>query len=461
MKKWLSILLSAGLLLYPFAGFAQDYGPQSSQGHQAPPVAQTLVREGDFAIKLAAELDLGNPPNEAAAEDLLARAGVSPLNGWISDHPMTPEIIGQIGDSIVAAAGQGKLRMTAGEATKGLYSLTAQMSLPTPLPVAQTLVREGDFAIKLAAELNLGTPPNEAAAEDLLARAGVSPLNGWLSDYPMTPEIIGQLGDSIAAAAGQGKLRMTAGEATKGLYNLTAQMNLPTPAGSGAGTAPKGQANPTVVNNYYYDQGPPVISYYPPPEDYWYLYDWVPFPAFWFGFWFPGFFIFHNFTTVVVVSNTAFVTRTAIVTNQIINPVTRTVTVVDPVVRTSTGTVQATTALRTGSGQLFRTASDMNRGVTMSGVSAVRTGTAVRGRAAGSGGFRTLEARKGAQAIFSRSLRRGPERTMTRSNGMRNTAPGRGGRSFNAPSRGSGGRSAAPSSPSRSFSRGMDWRGRM
>ena len=73
MKKWLSILTAASLLLYPFAGFSQDYRPQTSQRQQAPPVAQTLVREGDFAIKLAAELNLGNPPNEAAAED--ARQG--------------------------------------------------------------------------------------------------------------------------------------------------------------------------------------------------------------------------------------------------------------------------------------------------------------------------------------------------------------------------------------------------
>jgi hypothetical protein len=115
--------------------------------------------------------------------------------------------------------------------------------------------------------------------------------------------------------------------------------------------------------------------------------------------------------------------------------------------------VQATTALRTGSGQLFRTVSDMNRGVTMSGVSAVRTGTAVSGKAAGTGGFRTLEARKGAQAIYNRSHQREPERTMNRSSGPRNTAPGRGGRSYNAPSSGSQGRSAAPSSPSRSYNR--------
>ncbi len=338
MKKWFAVVLAASLLLYPFAVFAEDYGSQTTQRQQAPPIAQTLVREGDFAIKLAAQL-------------------------------------------------------------------------------------------------NLGTPENEAVAEDMLAKAGVAPLNGWISDYPMTPEIVGQLGDSISAAAGKGTLPMNGGEATKGLYTLASQMNLPTPAGSSAGTAPEGQYNPTVVNNYYYDQGPPIISYYPPPPDYLYLYAWVPFPVFWFGFWFPGFFICHNFTTTVIVSNTAFVSRTAIVSNRFINPVTRTVAVIDPVVRTSTGTVRTTTALRTGSGQLFGSVTDMRRGVTLSGVSAVPRGTAVSGRAARTGGFRTLEARKGAQSIYSRSVkgmsvRGGHQGTMTRGSGMRNFAPRGFGRSY-------------------------------
>jgi len=48
MKKWLTILLAAGLLLYPFAADAADYGTQSSETQQIPPVAQTLVREGDL-----------------------------------------------------------------------------------------------------------------------------------------------------------------------------------------------------------------------------------------------------------------------------------------------------------------------------------------------------------------------------------------------------------------------------
>ncbi len=321
-------------------------------------------------------------------------------------------------------------------------------------PVAQTLVREGDFAVRLAAELNLGKPENEALAEDMLARAGVSPMNGWISDYPMTPEIIGQLGDSITAAAGEGKLPMTAGEATKGLYSLASTMNLPTPAGPGTGTMPEAPSNSTVVNNYYYDQGPPVVSYYPPPADYAYLYAWVPYPAFWFGFWFPGYYICHNFTTTVIVSNPVFVTRRAVVSNQFIDPVTRRVAVVDPVVRTGAGAIRPMTALRTGSGQLFRNAADMRRGSMMSGVSPVRTGTAAFGSAARTGGFRTAESRRGAQAIYSRSVhgmsvRKGSESAMPRSSGAHKSTPGDVGRSYNGPSRSSEGWNAAPNSSSR------------
>ena len=133
MKKWLSIILAAGLLLYPFATFAEDYGSsQSSQAQESPPVAQPLVREGDFAIKLAATLDIGTPTDEAVAEDMLAKAGVAPLNGWISDYPVTPQIIGQLHDSIAKAAAEGKLPMTSDEATRGLASLAQQANLPTP-----------------------------------------------------------------------------------------------------------------------------------------------------------------------------------------------------------------------------------------------------------------------------------------------------------------------------------------
>lgn len=371
MKQWLSILLAASLLLYPFAAFAADYGSQPSQTQQVPPVAQPLVREGDFAIKLAAELDLGNPADEAIAEDMLTKAGIVPANGW-------------------------------------------------------------------------------------------------LSDYPVTPEIIGQLQSSIAKAAAEGRLPMNADEATRGLYSLTAQMNLPTPAGPSA-SAPEGQqpstvqSNPTVINNYYNDQGPPIITYYPPPYYDAYLYDWVPFPVFWFGFWFSGFFICHSFTTVVVTRFGDFDDRgrRGIVTNRIIDPVTRRVAIVDPVTRTSTGVVRPVTMLRTEQGRSFRNVSEMR--TVYGGAS-----RAVMNSASRTTGFRTPEARTSAGIIYSRSLEkmrvsRGPESSMVRGNDRRFLSSDSRDRSFNVPSSHAGRPPLSPNSSNRSYnaparaSRGGEW----
>ena len=266
MKRWLSIIVAAGLLFYPFAAFSEDYGSQTSQTQQSPPVAQTLIREGDFAIKLAAKLDLGLPTNETEAEDLLAKAGVVPLNGWLSDYPVTPEIVGQLQSAIAKSLADGKLLMNANEATQGFYSLTQELNQPIPAPE--------------------GSAPSE-------------------------------------------------------------QDQMPTSSTSSAD-----------IDNYYYDQGPPIITYYPPPTDYVYLYDWVPYPVFWFGFWFPGFYICHNFTTV---AGSGFFGhgdhhehwRRGLVTNRVIDPATRRVAVRDPVTRTSTGIVRPVMALRlvTRSGQ--------------------------------------------------------------------------------------------------------------
>jgi len=342
MRKWLSIILAAGLLLYPFATFAADYGSQPSQTQQGPPVAQPLVREGDFAVELAATLDLGNPTDEAVAEDMLVKAGVAPLNGWLSDYPMTPEIVGQLRDSVAKAAGEGKLPMTSDEAAGRLNSLTAKMDLPAP------------------------AGPGTAETE------GTRP--------------------------------------------------------------PADRSNPTVINNYYYDQGPPVITYYPPPYDYVYLYDWVPYPVWWFGFWFPGFFICHNFTTTVVVSNAVFVNRTfvnrtAVVSNRVIDPVTRTVVRVDPVGRTGAGKVKPVTMLRTESGRTFTTLGELRKVAAVTGLNAGRPGSSVKS-APRTEGFKSPVARKSAEAIYSRSLAGGkygrmPERSAYRGAERRSAVSGR------------------------------------
>jgi hypothetical protein len=332
MKKLLTIALAAGLLLLPFAAFAQDYGSQQQMpSQQAPPVAQPLVREGDFAIKLAAKLDLGLPQDEATAEDLLAKADVVPENGWLSDYPVTPEIIGQIQNAVAKSASAGKLPMTAEEATRGLYSLTAELNLPTPAGMGGTAVES---------EKPADQPP----------------------------------------------------------------------------------ANTTEINNYYYDQGPPIVTYYPPPAEYAYLYAWVPYPAWWFGFWFPGFYICHNFTTTVVVTSPFIIgghehhewRHRAIVSNRVIDPISRRIAVVEPVSRRGGGTVVASTMLRSESGRRFRTLSSLRR------EPAMLNRPAYGGAPAGWEGFRSSQARRSAESIYVRSVERTRRGITTReSEGMR------------------------------------------
>ena len=360
MKNLLSVIVAASLLLYPFAAFAEDYGSQIPETVQVPPVAQTLVREGDFAIKLAATLNLGSPTDEASAEEMLAKAGVVPQNGWLSDYPVTPEIIGQLRDSIDRAASEGKLPTTAEEANKGLYALAAQMNLPAPAGPQ--------------------TPPQDNT---------VAP--------PIPPD---------------------------------AQM----------------------VEQYYYYQGPPAITYYPPPVYYGYLYDWVPYPTFWFGFWFPGYYVCHSFTRVVVVNR-----GPVIVSNHVIDRHTRTVATVDPVTRTTTGAVRPETTLRSQDGRTFRNLADLRNGVSLtterSGISANRALE----------GSWSQEARRSAGTIYSRSLERMrtgmvPEGTMARGGTRQFVVPRAPGRSYSGPFRGGTRRFIAPGAPQR-MSRPFTMRG--
>ena len=181
-------------------------------------------------------------------------------------------------------------------------TLYAQPGQANPPPVAPPLVREGDLAIRLESVLGVGTSGDEVEAETTLGTLGITPRNGWIADYPVTPDIIAELQKAVGDAANSGKLPVNKEEALKRFNSLTAESSLPiTPY---AGNQPQIQPptpDSTVVNNYYYDQGPPVVTYYAPPPDYGYLYAWVPSPFFYFGFWFPGYYILHDFHRVVVV----------------------------------------------------------------------------------------------------------------------------------------------------------------
>jgi len=169
-----------------------------------------------------------------------------------------------------------------------------------PPPIGGVLVREGDFAVQLEAALGMGTAGNETEAESRLAEAGISPRNGWIADYPMTPDISGEVYNSVRAAADAGKIGLSAESAAERFNSVMAQAGLSATAssvggGSGAYAVSASSPGEAVIDDYYYNEGPPVITYYSPPPDYSYLYAWVPYPFWCYGFWFPGYFILNDF----------------------------------------------------------------------------------------------------------------------------------------------------------------------
>ena len=183
-----------------------------------------------------------------------------------------------------------------------LYAQSGQQQPVSP-PVSQPLVREGTVALKLATALNLGKASNEAEAESALGAVSIAPKNGWIADYPVTPDIVGELQNAVAVAADSKYITMGRDEALKAFQNVMLVYDLPVkPSGKAVEEANAGESaqayspdESAIVNNYYYDEGPPVVTYYAPPPDYAYLYTWVPYPFWWSDFWFPGFFVLGDF----------------------------------------------------------------------------------------------------------------------------------------------------------------------
>ena len=210
----------------------------------------------------------------------------------------------------------------------------AKQTANNPPPVAPDLVREGDFATRLVSSLEMGTAENETEAETMLASAGIAPKNGWISDYPVTPDILGELEDAVAVAAESYRLSMDKDEALEALASVSADLGLSVVAdtsGEYAEAPPPASpqyTQPTVINNYYYREGPPVVTYYLPPPDYLYLYAWVPYPFWCSRFFFSGFFILHDFHKVSIIHK-----RVVVVSNHFFHRGHRRFFRVDPVER--------------------------------------------------------------------------------------------------------------------------------
>jgi len=140
----------------------------------------------------------------------------------------------------------------------GYYSRPGQNEAAPP-PTAQSLVREGSFAMKLAEALKLGNVENEADAEGKLTSVGIAPRNGWIADYPLTPNVIAELQNAIGVAVDSGKIAMNKDEAIKAFQDLIADIKSQE---AGIEPPPAGQPYP---EPYYY-------PYYLYPYPYYYGY---------------------------------------------------------------------------------------------------------------------------------------------------------------------------------------------
>ena len=172
------------------------------------------------------------------------------------------------------------------------YGQPEQNVQKAPL-VSQGLVREGEFAIKLVEVLKLGTAKNEAEAESKLASVGIAPKNGWIADYPLTPDIIGELRRAIGVALDSGKLAMKKDEALMAVQILIDNQWKMSVAPSEEQARQYSEYPPAVYEGYepYYYPYYPSYLYYPYyyPYPYYYAGYYYPYPYLGFGFVIRGF----------------------------------------------------------------------------------------------------------------------------------------------------------------------------
>jgi hypothetical protein len=126
MKKLFMIAILVSFLLMPVITSAQG-------GHQSagpPPVKQTLIPEGFFAVKLADALKLAPVETEVEAETTLTSLGITPGNGWIADYPVTPDVLIELQNAVGMAADSGKLTMVRDESTNVVQGVAMDLGLP-------------------------------------------------------------------------------------------------------------------------------------------------------------------------------------------------------------------------------------------------------------------------------------------------------------------------------------------
>ncbi len=296
---------------------------------------------------------------------------------------------------------------------------------PASPPIEQPLVREGDFAVKLAKELRLTKTNDEAKAEKVLASVGIAPKNGWIADYPVTPNVLADIEESAAKAAENGKLAMNKVKVIQKVEDISADLGLRIAFSGGADKIPPaanyyGSENPppnryasgyppdydyNYKENYYYDTGPPVVTYYPPPWDYDFMYSYVPFPFWWGPVGFGGFFVLNDFNKVVVGPNGVVV---GAVTNQVAT-LAGSVERVSPVTSSPVSGAVLTPSQQAALSTTVGAAVGTGNGAAAGTVAVGAVAAAING---GTTGLRTASQQQAAQSILNRSIQKSQSATI-------------------------------------------------
>ncbi|MDD4913919.1 MAG: hypothetical protein PHW13_02620 [Methylococcales bacterium] len=275
--RLLGILFASGCLLSaPVAAQSPEYAPPPptpnvsvGQSRINPvPVAQTLIPEGVYAQRLLAALMPGSAQDEGHAEDLLSSLGIEPQYGWISEYPVTPEILGELDKDIAHACGQGKIGLAADQALKLVADLKTALGFNiSPIPPA---VQQSAGSGRIYHYIDSNGAENYT-----------DDFNAIPPAYRAQAEIVSQ---GVAATA------------------PTAAVTAPLPF------TPQYAASPDsdTINGYYQDQGPPVVTYFPPPQSYYYLYTWVPYGFWSAGYYFPGYFVLNDFRRQIIYNRQAY-----------------------------------------------------------------------------------------------------------------------------------------------------------
>ena len=231
----------------------------------APPIAQPLVREGEFARQLVEALRMTPAQSEAEAESMLTAVGIAPQKGWIADYPVTPIGVVEIEKGVASAADTGNLGMGKDEALRAMGDLKVKMGLNV---VMGAVSRPSGQALP-------GSYPADTLIYKYIDKVGIVT---YTDRYETIPKEY------------RNQLETIRGSVQPPPYNEPDAED-PETEGHTYATDPE----PDVINNYYVEEGPPVVTYYNPPYAYYGMYSWIPYPFWYSGFFFSGFFILRDF----------------------------------------------------------------------------------------------------------------------------------------------------------------------